>query len=172
MPFAKWTLYDCGMRNQLICRWPGRIAAGAVTDAMVQYCDLIPTWTEAAGGIPPEDLDGYSFLDVLEGHETAARETVFGVHTTVGINNGKPYPIRAARDHRFKLLWNLMSRTDFSNNLTVLDRKWFFFNSWRAIRDTNEHAVFLVERYIHRAEFELYDTHADPCELNNLANAP
>lgn len=171
MPFAKWTLYDGGMRNQLIARWPGRIKAGSVTDAMVQYCDLVPTWIEAAGGTPSNDLDGRSFLKVLLGQQDTARNIVYGVHTTVGINNGKPYPIRAARDGRYKLLWNLTPEAKFSNNLTVLDRKWFFFNSWRDVQESNEHAAFLVSRYITRPEFELYDTQKDPYELNNVAES-
>lgn len=171
MPFAKWTLYDGGMRNQLIARWPGKIKPGSETDAMVQYCDLVPTWIEAAGGTPADDLDGRSFLDVLLGDQDVARDIVFGVHTTVGINNGKPYPIRAARDGRYKLLWNLTPEAQFSNNLTVLDRKWFFFNSWRAVQETDEQAAFLVNRYINRPEFELYDTEKDPYELNNVADS-
>ncbi len=50
MPFAKWTLYDSGLQTALIARWPGKIAAGAVTGAMVEYVDLVPTFVDAAGG--------------------------------------------------------------------------------------------------------------------------
>lgn len=171
MPFAKWTLYDAGMRNQLIVRWPGIIQPGTETNAMVQYCDLVPTWIEVAGGKPTDELDGRSFLRVLSGMDTTARDVVFGVHTSVGIRNGKPYPIRGIRDSRYKLLWNLTPEEEFSNNLTVLDRKWFFFNSWRAIQSEDQQADFLVKRYIKRPQYELYDTEADPYELRNLADS-
>ena len=89
MTFAKWTLYDAGIRNQIIARWPGRIAPSSVTDAMVQYCDLVPTWIDAAGGTPGTELDGRSCLNVPLGKQASAREVVFGVHATAGIRNGQ-----------------------------------------------------------------------------------
>lgn len=42
-----------------------------------------------------------------------------------------------------------------------------WLKSWKAT-DT-EHAKFIVGRWYHRPEFELYDTAADPWELTNLA---
>ena len=48
-PFGKWNLYDAGMRVPLIVAGPG-IKAGAATDAMVSWIDLLPTLVELAGG--------------------------------------------------------------------------------------------------------------------------
>ena len=171
VPFAKWTLYDAGMRAQLIARWPGHVEAGSTTDAMVQYCDLLPTWIDAAGGTP-KAMDGKSFLPVLTGDATTHRGEVFGVHTTLGISNGAPYPIRAIRTPQYKLIWNLTPGKEFQNNLTEEDREWFFFNDWRDAAATNPKAKALVERYIKRPEFEFYDMNADPFERTNLATAP
>lgn len=172
VPFAKWTLYDAGIHAGLIARWPGKIAPGTTTDAMVQYCDLLPTWVAAGGGEAPGDIDGKSLLPILEGKATELRDAVYGVHTNVGVNKGNPYGIRAIRTKQYKLIWNLMHEDDYHNNLTELDRKWFFFQSWREAADTDPKAKALVERYVHRPEFELYDMEADPAELNNLAALP
>jgi len=169
VPFAKWTLYDAGIRAQLIARWPGRIKPGSTTDAMVQYCDLLPTWVAVAGGDAPAEIDGRSMLPVLEGAAAEFRDEVFAEHTNLGVNKGNPYGIRAIRTREYKLIWNLMHEDAYHNNLTELDRKWFFLNSWREAVDENPKAKALVERYVHRPEFELYDMAADPFELTNLA---
>ena len=66
-PFAKWTCYDSGLQSAMIVRWPGKVAPGSVTDAMVEYVDVTPTFVDIAGGEPHESLDGKSFLPVLTG---------------------------------------------------------------------------------------------------------
>lgn len=169
VPFAKWTLYDAGIRAQLIARWPGKIQPGTTTDAMVQYCDLVPTWIESGGGEAPDELDGKSLLPVLRGTATGLRSEIYAEHTNLGVNKGNPYAIRAIRTGKYKLIWNLMHGEDYHNNLTELDRKWFFFNSWREVATTDPTAKVLVARYLRRPEFELYDMEGDPFELHNIA---
>ena len=172
VPFAKWTLYDAGIRAQLIARWPGKIKPGTTAGAMVAYCDLLPTWIAATGAAPPAGIDGRSFLPVLTGEATTLRDEVYAEHTNLGVNKGNPYAIRAIRTGKYKLIWNLMHGESYQNNLTELDRKWFFFNSWREAADTDAKAAALVQRYVHRPEFELYDMEADPFERTNIAAAP
>lgn len=108
VPFAKWTLYDAGVRTEMIARWPGHVKPATRTGAMVSYEDVTPTFIQAAGGQPPKDLDGRSFLPVLTGAATTHRSYVYGIHTNLGIIGGEPYPIRSVRDDRYKLIRNLM----------------------------------------------------------------
>ena len=49
LPFAKWTCYDVGVRSAFIVRWPGKIVPGTVSGAIVEYCDIVPTFTAIAG---------------------------------------------------------------------------------------------------------------------------
>lgn len=49
-PLGKWNLYDAGIRVPLIAAWPGVIKPNSVSDAMVQWMDLLPTLIDAAGG--------------------------------------------------------------------------------------------------------------------------
>lgn len=65
----KGTLYEGGIREPLVVRWPGKIAPGAVSDAVVTTPDLYPTFLELAGVPRPEDypLDGLSLVPVFNG---------------------------------------------------------------------------------------------------------
>lgn len=174
LPHCKWTLYDTGIRTQLIARWPGRIEAGATTDALVQYCDLLPTWIELAGGQQPSGLDGRSIAPLLLGERETHRDAVFALQTTRGIYSGSDcYPIRAIRDGRWKYIWNLNAAAAFSN--TVIQRKQSaggVFDSWRRAAADDPGAAEKVRMYEFRPADELYDTHADPFELDNLAGQP
>ncbi|MBL8755058.1 MAG: sulfatase [Planctomycetes bacterium] len=65
--------YEGGTRVACIARWPGRIAAGKVDEALAAGFDWYPTFAAAAGvAIPPEPRrDGVSLLDRLTGTGTA-----------------------------------------------------------------------------------------------------
>jgi hypothetical protein len=117
---GKWSLYDNGIRIAAFARWPGRIQPGSASQALLQYVDVPPTFIAAAGGDPAaidtgcpdangnRGFDGRSFLDVLLGRSDRLRDYVFAQHTTVGINGyQEPYPIRAVRDARYKLIRNI-----------------------------------------------------------------
>ncbi len=179
MPFGKYSLYELGMRSQLIVRWPGEVEPGTTTDAMVEFVDVVPTLIEAAGGDPEsfstgigggpdggKGFDGSSFLSVLKGKTDQHKEYVFGVHTTPG-GSKHPYPIRSVRSERYKLIWNL------NHEKTVPSVKKFdLISAWKKVMKENEHARKRVEYAKKRPEFELYDLQEDPFELNNLASDP
>jgi len=171
-PFHKWTCYDLGLRTALIVRWPGRVAPGSVSNAMVQYVDFVPTCIEAAGGRPVEGLDGRSFLPVLLGRADRHHDAVFGVHTTRGIIAGTPcYPIRSIRTETHKLILNLNHKEAFHNVLIAGDRE-RYWGSWVEKAKTDEFAAERVNKYQHRPAEELYDVVKDPYEMNNLAGDP
>lgn len=167
-PFGKWTCYEMGLRTALLVRWPGRVAPAAVTPALVQTVDVLPTLIEAAGGRGPAELDGRSFLPLLRGEAVAHRDRTFGVHTNAGIVAGRPYPIRSIRTPTHRYVLNLMPEAEFTNALTRMSRDGVW-NSW--VRDAARDLAVAarVERYRRRPAEELYDLIADPDELENLA---
>lgn len=166
MPFGKWTLYRYGTNSALIARYPQKIKAGTVSDALVQYEDILPTMIECAGGEPIEDLDGLSFLDVLYGQENEHREWAYGIHNN--IPEGDAYPIRSIQDKRYKLIVNLSAESDYYNKyLTTTGCT--MWSSWLETAATNENALWLTDRFVKRPAIEFYDLQEDPWELNNLA---
>ncbi|MFP6902488.1 MAG: sulfatase/phosphatase domain-containing protein, partial [Verrucomicrobiia bacterium] len=166
-PFAKWTCYDHGLQSAMIVRWPGKVKAGAVTDAMVEYVDVTPTFVDVAGGKPMKGLDGKSFLPVLRGETQTHKQHVFGIMTTRGINNGTDaFAIRSVRDTRYKLILNLNHESKFTNACTASPA----FKSMVAKAAAGDAtAKRLVHAYHHRPAVELFDLKTDPLEMTNLA---
>ena len=168
--FAKWTCYDSGLQSAFVARWPGKIKAGTVSDAMIEYLDVLPTYVEAAGGTPAKVLDGKSLLGVLTGKTDEHKQYVFGEMTTRGIINGSTtFGIRSVRSKQYKYVWNFTPEIKFQNACT----KSGAFQSWRRKAEAGDaDAADKVRRYEHRAGEELFDIVKDPYEWKNLAADP
>ncbi len=169
-PFAKWTCYDAGLQSACLARWPGRVPPGTVSDALVEYVDVVPTFLEVAGLARPDILDGRSFLPVLTGAATTHKTHVFGLQTTRGIINGSDhYGIRSVRDSRYRYIRNLTPEVAFQNAATADP----VFRSWQRLAASGDaHAAALVHDYQHRPAEELYDTQTDPWNRRNLIADP
>ena len=63
----KFTLWDGGIREPFIARWPGKIKPGSTSDLVSAFWDIYPTFTEVAGLPAPKGLDGLSMLPTLLG---------------------------------------------------------------------------------------------------------
>ena len=78
---GKSTLYEGGIREPLLVRWPGVTAKGQVCSVPVITMDFYPTFTEAAGvkANPKQKLDGLSLVPLLRKPDTASwkRDTLF-----------------------------------------------------------------------------------------------
>ncbi len=64
----KRDVYEGGIRNVLLARWPGKIAPGTQTDLISAHWDILPTLCDLAGVTPPADIDGLSLVPTLLGH--------------------------------------------------------------------------------------------------------
>ncbi len=167
-PFAKWNLYDAGIRVPLVARWPGRVRAGSTTDALVSLIDLLPTMVEAAGGTPPEGIDGESFLPVLLGQKDVHRDAVFAHHTADGKMND--YPARCIRTATHKLILNLKPESTYTSHITnhIATSGRDYWDSWVKRAETDPAAAEIVRAYQHRPPDELYDLKLDLYETHNL----
>jgi uncharacterized sulfatase len=175
--FGKWTNWDIGVRSAMIARWPGRIKPGRQTDALIQIADIVPTFIAAAGGDPSDyDLDGESFLDVLEGKSDRHRRYVYGLHNNVP--EGDPYPIRSIRDDKFHYIVNLNYKQPYHEKHLMSEKlaKRYDLQWWQALKDGadkgDSKAKKLYEKYHNRPAEELYLVDEDPWEMNNLADKP
>ena len=170
-PFAKWTCYELGLTSGMIVRWPGQIAPGSQSNALVEYTDVTPTFLDIAGVSTPDTMDGSSFLPVLLGQTTEHKTYTFGLHTTRGIINGSDtFGIRSCGTKQYRYIRNLNPDVPFTNAVTRKggDRA-DFWSSWVAQAEAgSQRAQNLVHRYQYRPQEELYDVATDPYCLNNL----
>lgn len=63
----KGTMYEGGLRTPMIAHWPAHIPAGAVSDCVWNYADVMATVADAVGIDPPDNTDGVSILPILLG---------------------------------------------------------------------------------------------------------
>jgi arylsulfatase A-like enzyme len=72
----KRELYEGGLRQGALARWPGVVPAGRVSDEAWAFWDFLPTCVELAGAKLPDGFkpDGYSLVSFLKGGAAPKRE--------------------------------------------------------------------------------------------------
>ena len=111
-PRAKCNLYDIGTQVSLAARWPGKIEPGKVVDDLVNLMSLAPTFLEAAGEQPPDNMVD-SILPLLTSESEVRYDddqeyVIFGRerHVAYARSGGLPYPSRAIRTRDFLYIRN------------------------------------------------------------------
>ena len=133
----KWNLYEGGIREPMVVRWPGVVAPGSVEDEPVVLYDWMPTFAELCGGkCDKQSCDGRSLVPLLEGHATdwPVRRLVWHfpyyhpekgfdkAPAAIGINDGcttQTRPQSAIRHGDYKLLHFYEDDRDELYNLTT-----------------------------------------------------
>lgn len=109
---GKTFLSENGINAPFIVNCPGLVPEGLVTDALVDFTDILPTFADLGGAELPEEqiIDGYSFADMILGRETGQeRDWILGMgsHPAM-IENARVVPAfefrdRAMRDKHYKV---------------------------------------------------------------------
>jgi arylsulfatase A-like enzyme len=103
---GKGYLYEGGLREPLLVRWPGVVAADSTSDTPILLTDLFPTLLEAVGVDPAEavgPLDGISLLKLFRG-ESLPDRTLYWHFPNYTNQGGRP--AGAIRDGDWKLIEN------------------------------------------------------------------
>jgi uncharacterized sulfatase len=172
LPRAKRWLYDSGMRVPVIVRMPEKYRVGdqgkpdSVSDQMISLMDLGPTTMNLAGVAIPETMQGRPFLGP---NLPEPRQYVFGARDRM---DERYDIIRAVRDKRYKYLRNYQPYKTYYQYMNTPEKG----RTMQEIRRVQKEgtaspgvAKFLVPN---KPIEELYDTVADPHEMNNLADDP
>lgn len=83
---GKGSCYEGGYRVPCIVRWPGKVPAGSVSDAIFATIDFLPTFAALAGFDVPDDrtIDGVDQTELLLGKsEKGARENFLYLNNAV-----------------------------------------------------------------------------------------
>lgn len=191
-PGAKTTVYEAGLHVPFVVRAPGNKNAGTVCDAMISHIDITPSLLDAAGALnakksTPRKLlpapkvgvgenagpklqsyQGRTWMPLLGTTKSERWDEVGSSHTFHEIQ--MYYPMRAIRDRRYKLIWNIAAPLPypFASDLWTA-------STWQAQFQQGPDAKYgnrSVQSYIQRPSFELYDLENDPGESINLAENP
>ncbi|MHC4087599.1 MAG: sulfatase-like hydrolase/transferase [Planctomycetota bacterium] len=171
VPRHKRTLYDSGLHVPLIIRFPARyqnlapLKAGRKIDRLVSFVDFAPTVLSLVGLPKPSYMQGRAFLG---GRAGQPREYVFGAASRVD----EVYELsRCVRDKRYKYIRNYMPHLPYVQPSEYPDRADIMKELRRVVKEgalTDTQKLFWQP--VKPLE-ELYDTQADPHEINNLADS-
>lgn len=92
---GKGSCYEGGYRVPCIVRWPGKVPAGKVSDAIFATIDFMPTFANLAGYKVPDDrtIDGVDQTQLLLGKSAKGRDTF--LYNRDAIRQGKWKYLRA-----------------------------------------------------------------------------
>jgi arylsulfatase A-like enzyme len=131
---GKGYLYEGGIREPLIVRWPGNVQPGSVCATPVSSIDFFPTMLEMAGidpkTFPP--VDGLSIVPLLKGAKTLPRASLFWHYPHYSNQGGKPSG--AIRGGDLKLI-------EFYE-----DGRWELYNLKEDLSETNNLAAALPKK--------------------------
>ena len=97
----KGTLYEGGIREPLIMKWPKSISAGTTSAALITSVDIFPTLLELSGSETPQQiLDGVNLTPIFAGKELEDRSLYW--HYPVYHHSR---PASAVRDGKDKLIY-------------------------------------------------------------------
>jgi len=173
-PGCKWTNWNTGLHTALIAAWPGKVASGQRTDALVQYADVAPTLVDLAQGeITTGGFDGSSFSAVLRGESDRHRNFAYGMHNN--LPEGPSYPIRSITDGKFRYIRNLSPGEIYIEKHLMGGGRFNnpYWATWVGADPLKQAKAYqLTKRYMSRPAEQLYMTTEDSYELTNLASDP
>jgi len=178
LPRAKRWIYDSGSHVPLIIRipekWrklampgdPDAVKPGAVNDDLIAFIDFAPTMLSLAGVEIPRHIQGKAFLGR---RKERPREYVFGGRDRMD----EAYDlIRTVRDKRFRYIRNYMWFVWRAQTINYMDQM-PTMQEMRRLHAEGELRGPQMQYFESRKPLEeLYDTVADPHEVNNLAADP
>lgn len=101
---GKGWLYEGGIREPMLIKWPGKAEAGKICNVPVISTDFYPTILEMAEleFMPGQHMDGISLVPLLEGGGTIVERPIFWHYPHYSNQGGKPGT--AVRKGKYKLI--------------------------------------------------------------------
>jgi arylsulfatase A-like enzyme len=174
MPRSKRWLYDSSLRVPLLIRFPEKYrnlapgGPGSTTERLVSFVDFGPTVLSLAGVPIPRHMQGRAFLG---DQQAEPRRYIFGFRDRM---DERYDMLRCVRDPRYKYIRNFMPHLPyFGHQYLSYMYQMPTMQVWQRLADEGKlsgpPALFMAES---KPTEELYDTEADPYEINNLADSP
>ena len=143
--FDKRFMYEESLAMPFLMRYPREIKPGSVCEDIILNVDFAPTFLDLAGIPIPDDMQGRSFRPLLGGHRPGDWQTSMYYR----------YWMHRDPDHN---IWA-------HYGVRTLDHKLIYFYN-DPLDQPGAHGP------IDPPEWELFDLHKDPFEVNNVYNDP
>lgn len=186
MPFprAKANLYDLGARMPLAIMWPSKVPGKRTVDDFVSLIDLAPTFLEAAGITPPDQMNGKSLIPILESTKSGRIEKDRD-HIVIGRErhawcriDGLGYPARMIRTKDYLYIRNDEPDRWPAGTVRIKTNEGHYGD----VDNSPTKNVLIEQRetfprlfdlsFGKRPAEELYDCNKDPDQVTNLAADP
>jgi len=162
-------VYHHSTRTPWIVRWPGRVKPNSVDRKhMISAIDFMPTVLDIVGLPLLGELEGRSFLPLLEGAPQAGRDWVVKEYNEN--SGGHRHPMRSIETRRYGYIFNpwangkLRFRTATQGTRT--------YKLMQSLAETDEAIAARLHQFDYRCVEEFYDYESDPDALNNLIDDP
>ncbi len=104
----KWSLYEGGIREPFVVRWPGKTSKNTESSVPVIQWDIFPTLCDLFETTISDDIDGESILPLIQGQSSSLdRDAVYWhfpyYHPPISYEGTKP--CSAIRDGNYKLIY-------------------------------------------------------------------
>ena len=172
MPGCKKWVWESGLHVPLIVRFPAKYQswapgeAGGTCDRLVSFVDFAPTVLSLAGVEIPPHMQGHAFLGPKS---EQPREYIYAIRDRMAERFDT---VRVVRDKQFQYLRNFQPHRSWSQ-FTSYTEEMPTMKVWRAMAEAGQlNAVQARYFQPNKPVEELYDTQADPHQVNNLADDP
>lgn len=171
MPRHKRLVLDSGLHVPLLVRFPEKYrhlapaGPGQTLDRLVSFVDFAPTVLSLVSLPIPSYMQGVPFLGTETGEP---RQYVFGARDRVD----EAYDLtRSVRDARYLYVRNYMPHVSYNQPEGYSDQAEVRQEITRLAREGKLNAVQMAYAGPGKAIEELYDTQADPHQIENLADS-
>jgi arylsulfatase A-like enzyme len=146
----KWTVFEGGIRVPAIVRWPGRIAAGSVSDQVGITMDLTASILAVTGAVVPAEaqLEGIDLFPVWEGRAPQIERTLFwrsgnGAAKQTAVRRGDwKLVVDGPHAYVFNLRSDLSERNDVAKwRQDIAQQLYPLLTSWEATVDAEAKAL-------------------------------
>jgi len=173
-PRAKATFFDPGIHVPLIVRRPGEAQSGRVCDELISNLDYTPTILEMCGVDVPEELEGRSFLSLMNGDAYEESEAVFGTLYYDAFYD--PIHTVRTRTHKYVRSYGVTPEDAAGADPEVLAKhepgSWIRADDSDVQRSPTWEVIRRDGPFPKPPPEELYDLVADPLERKNVVDDP
>lgn len=165
LPYVKREITKRGLHIPMIIKFPGQINAGQTSNRLISAIDFGPTVLSLAGIAIPQYMHGQAFLGA---QQKQARSHIFAARDRM---DGEVDRVRSVFDGRFQYLRNYIPGKTYYQDI-IYRLQIPMMKKMIELREAGRLNAIQMRWFSVKPTEELYDTEADPYQLNNLAANP